>query len=55
MGASSELGHPFRPRKKIGLGKSRLSHYDIRAEGTLLPNITVIRVKKLANVFAVFP
>ena len=38
MGTNSDLGQPFRPRaKRGGLGweKSRLSHYDIRAEGAL--------------------
>ena len=47
MGASSDLGQPFRPRqKKQGLGweKNRLSRYDTHAE--VLPSITVVmRVK----------
>ena len=58
MGASSDLGQPFRPReKKWGLGweESRLSRYDIRAERALPPSINVIvRVKKLAIEFAMF-
>ena len=36
VGASSDLGQPFCPRQKCwGLGweESRLSRYDIRAEG----------------------
>ena len=43
VGASSDLGQPFRP-KKLGLcwGKNRLSHYDIRDEGALPPSITNI-------------
>ena len=42
------LYRPFLPDKKgeFGLGGSRLSHYDIRAEGALPPSTTVIaRVK----------
>ena len=44
MGASSDLGQPFRPRPKSWVwvgGKNRLSRYDIHAEGALLPSITV--------------
>ena len=44
VGASSDMGQPFRPRQKnlgLGWGKSRLSHYDIRAEGALPYSITV--------------
>ena len=51
MGASSDLGQPFRLRqKKRGLGweKNRLSRYDTHTEGALLPSITVVmRVKIL--------
>ena len=52
MGASSDLGQPFRPRQKqLGLdwGKNRLSRYDIRTEGALPLSITVIarNVEKL--------
>ena len=58
MGASSDMGHPFRPRQKqlgLGWGKNRLSRYDIRAEGALPPSITVIaRVKNRAIGFAMF-
>ena len=45
VGASSDLAQPFRPRQKLfvlGGEKSRLSRYDIRAEGALPPGITVI-------------
>ena len=45
MGANSDLGQPFRPRQKrwsLGSEESRLSRYDIRAEGALPPSITVI-------------
>ena len=45
MGASSDLGQPFRPRQKcldLGWEVSRLSPYAIHAEGALLPRITVI-------------
>ena len=56
MGASSDLGQPFRPKQNgssLGWEESRLSRYDILAEGALLPSITVItRVKK--NGFAMF-
>ena len=59
MGASSDLGQPFSPRKKrwgLGWEENRLSRYDIRAEGALPPSITVIvRVNKNKAVgFAMF-
>ena len=45
MGARFDLGQPFRPRQKswvrVGEGGA-LSRYNIRAEGTLPPSITVI-------------
>ena len=42
MGASSDMGQPFRPRQKswgLGWEESRLSRYDIRAEGALPPSM----------------
>ena len=45
VGASSDLGPHFHQRQKgLGLGweESRLSHYDIRAEGALPPSVNVI-------------
>ena len=45
MGASFDIGKPFRPRQKCwGLGweESRFSRYDICTEEALLPSITVI-------------
>ena len=49
VAASSDLGHPFRPRQKGWVWEdNRLSRYDIRAEGALPPSVTVIaRVKKM--------
>ena len=40
MGTSSDLGQPFVQDKKggLGLGKEYVSHYDIHAEGALLPS-----------------
>ena len=52
VGASSDLGQTFRPRQKhLGFGweESRLSHYDICAEGALLPSITVIARMYVTN------
>ena len=45
VGASSDLGQPFRPRQKRWVWiweENRLSGYDIRADGALPPSITVI-------------
>ena len=44
MGASSDLGQPFRPREKSGfwLGENRVSRYNNRTEGALPPTIAVI-------------
>ena len=40
MGTSSDLGQPFpRQKERVGLGKRRYSHYDIHADGALLPSI----------------
>ena len=50
MGASSDLGQPFCPRPKswgLGWEESRLSRYDICAEGELPPNITDSKNEKL--------
>ena len=58
VGASSDLGQPFRPRQNswgLGWEESRLSCYDIRTEEALPPSITVIaRVKNWAIGFAMF-
>ena len=45
MGASSDLGQPFRQDKKLGFGlggESVKSRYDIHGKGALSPSITVI-------------
>ena len=50
MGASSDLGQPFRPRQKswgLGWEESSLSRYDFHAEGALLPSITDGESKKI--------
>ena len=57
MGASSDLGLPFRPRQNIGVwvgNENRLSRYDGRAGGALPRNINESESKNLAIEFAMF-
>ena len=46
MGASSDLGQLSSKTKRLGFEESRLSHYEIRAEGTLPLSITDSESKK---------